>query len=254
MKNRQIVRFCEAISITTLLLSASLSSSAQSAKISYGLSPAKPVGFDKLIWNVRVSLMEGQMKNADAFWFLENGFSGNADNKIQMGLRPADSASKTKTVFLNFIGVGASASTGNCKVELAGKNTVVGCKVNYDWQIGVVYKFVVELNGKSTQAGMTRWIATVVNSQTGETTQIGEVETPISWGFLKPSSSCYTKWSYPLSGSPCNLEAPFEIISSAPIGFSKDMEYHSKFLSHSEKNPCVTFAVIDEFTVMVKEK
>ena len=246
--------YVEAALRVVLILFLSFVASAQTAKISYGFSPSKRITFDKLEWTVKVSNISDKPRDTQSYWLLETSFASSAADAIQFGLNPNDSVFKDKSTFLTFKGVGITPVSGNCK-PLDNKDKSVACSVKYAWERGVPYKFVVELNSKATKTGTNRWIGTIVNGQTGETVQIGELDVPATYGMIKPTSSGLTKWLYTTGTPPCNDEAAsFELTSLAPVGYSKGTQYETQFLGHSDKSPCAVFKVVDEHTVMVTEK
>jgi len=227
--------------------------SAQTTKISYGLSPSKKVQFEKTEWTLRVVSIDREPAKSPVNWWLQADFANRKENHVQIGMQPFDSVYNGKSAFLRFNGPGAVAVSGNCKMATDnGKG--VSCSVAYDWDPGVPYKLTFEQNNTSTNTDFIRWIATIVNVQTGNTTQIGQVDVPTSWGGLSTSSACYAKWNGTQGTPPCNANSPFEIVSSAPVGFIKGQETSSKFIGHSGKSPCAEFKVIDEYTVSLKEK
>jgi len=186
-------------------------------------------------------------------WWLQTNFANRKENYVEIGMQPFDSLYNGKAAFLTFNGPGVMAVSGNCKMATE-DGEGVSCSVAYDWDPGVPYKLTFEQNNTTTKTDFKRWIATIVNGQTGATTQIGEVDIPQSWGGLSPTSACYAKWNGTQGTPPCNKNSPFEIVSTAPVGFIKGQQTPSKFIGHSEKSPCIEFNVMDEYTVSLKEK
>lgn len=246
--------YYEAIVRLLLLLFVSFVASAQTAKISYGLSPSKKVQYEKIEWTVRVVSIDKEPTKSTVYWWLQNDFANNRAANVQIGMQPNDSLFKGKSAFMTFAVPGAVPVSGNCKMATEnGKG--VNCRIAYDWDPGVPYKMTFEQNNTATTPdNFKRWIATIVNGQTGDTKQIGEVDVPISWGNLNPSSNCFAQWKGLQGTPPCNSNSPFEIVSSAPVGFIKGQEVENKFIGHSEKSPCAEFKVIDEHTVSLREK
>lgn len=245
--------YYEAILRVLLLLFVSFVASAQTSKISYGLSPSKKVQFDKLEWAVRVVSIDKEPAKSTVHWWLQTDFATGKGANVQIGMLPNDSILNARAAYLRFSGPGAIAVSGNCKMATdSGKG--VTCTVKYDWDPGVPYKLTFEQNNTTSNTDFKRWIATIVNGQTGNTFQIGEVDVPVSWGNLSPTSAAYAQWKGTQGTPPCNANSPFEIVSSAPVGFIKGQETSTKFIGHSEKSPCVDFKVIDQYTVSLREK
>ncbi len=195
-------------------------------------SSPKVAGFDTYQWTMEVQSL-GTTPKPYWYWAQQSYFQ--STGVFYFGLQP--NGQYGKTALFSFFGDGTSSSYPSCATG-ADTGSGTSCHIAYPWKIGRSYTFTVVKGETSPSAGTTSWSAQVEDSVTGESTTIGVVQVPTTWGLIQPGNLVFSEWFE--DDRACDKRTSFNVLFGSPIGYLKGTAY-PETVSGTSPGTCVTF-------------
>ncbi|MBV8434444.1 MAG: hypothetical protein JO029_09195 [Candidatus Eremiobacteraeota bacterium] len=171
-------------------------------------------GFDAM--RITMSPRWYREPHAYYYWAYDSNFVSGPRNQWYTGLQPGSMA------LFSVFGDGAVPAAKSCFAS-ADSGPGTSCHISYPWTSGHFYDLTVTL--ARADAGTETWQGTVTDDNTGETTLIGRITVPRSWGNIGGSAGINFDEYYQWQTYGCAVQPQSQILFLAPVGYANGREY-----------------------------